>query len=283
MNISGVCVTVSTSAGASRNDTVTDSISFGMVTDLHYAEKEMRNNRYYRDSLEKLTESIALFNERRPAFIIELGDFVDAGEKEIEIGYLEKINSVFSLFNGDRYYVLGNHDLATLSKDEFLSVSGAVGNYYSFDYDSFHFIVLDANYNEDGSDYNAGNFIWTETYIHASQQKWLKEDLENAGDTTVFVFVHQTLDDNPDDERNLHRVNNAPEIRRILDEAGTVRAVFQGHKHSGGFSVMNGIPYVTLKGAVEGPGLENNKSAIADCTIGRVQIEGFGKQERFEL
>ena len=283
INLTGFCAAVSTSAGESQNDNMTDIISFGVVADLHYADKDMRNSRYYRDSFEKLAECIDRFNELKPAFIIELGDFIDVSEKEIEIGYLKRINSVFSRFNGDRYYVLGNHDMATLSKNEFLSISGAAGNYYSFDYGSFHFIVLDANYNEDGSDYNAGNFVWTETYIHLTQQEWLKNDLEKAGEKKVFVFIHQTLDDNPEDERNLHRVKNAPEIRSILEESGNVRAVLQGHKHSGGFSMMNGIPYVTFKGAVEGPGLENNKYALAEIFNESVTINGFGKQESFEL
>ncbi len=282
-NIAGVCAAAGTSAGESQNDNNSGTISFGVVTDLHYAEKDMRNNRYYRDSLEKLNECIGRFNELKPEFIIELGDFIDADEKEIEIGYLKKINGAFQKFDGDCYYVLGNHDVATLSKDEFLSVSGAKGNYYSFDYGSFHFIVLDANYSEDGSDYNAGNFTWTETYIHPPQREWLRNDLKKAGEKTVFVFVHQTLDDNPEDEKNLHRVNNALEIRGILEEAGNVRAVLQGHKHSGGFSMVNGIPYVTLMGAVEGPGLENNKFAAAEINIENVRIEGFGKQESFEL
>ena len=283
MNVAGIGFAMSTSNALAEKDNNSETVSFGVVTDLHYADKDMRNNRYYRDSFEKLTECIERFNKLNPDFIIELGDFIDANEKEIEIGYLKKIDSMFRSFKSDRYYVMGNHDIATLSKEEFLSITGASGKYYSFDYGSFHFIVLDGNYNEDGSEYNAGNFIWTETYIHAPQQEWLKKDLEKAHDKTVFVFVHQKLDDKPGDRENLHRVNNAPEVRKILEKVGNVRAVIQGHDHSGGYCIMNGIQYVTLMGAVEGQGLENNKYAIAVIDDHNLHIKGFGKQESFEL
>jgi len=275
LNVTGVGLTMSESINEAKNDT----ISFGIITDLHYADKEKWRNRYYRDSFEKLTKCIETFNELKPSFIIELGDFIDANEKEIEIGYLKKIDSVFSQFHSDRYYVLGNHDMATLSKEEFLSITGSGGKYYSFEYGSYHFVVLDGNYNRNGTDYNAGNFEWTETYIHSPQQEWLKKDLKKAHDKKVFVFVHQTLHD----ESSVYGVKNASEVRSILEEEGNTRAVFQGHNHQGDYKNVNGIHYVTLQGAVEGPGLENNRYAFVDINNDAINIKGYGKQESLEL
>ena len=275
INVTGVGLTVSGSVNEAKNNT----ISFGIIADLHYADKETWRNRHYRDSYEKLTRCIETFDELKPSFIIELGDFIDANEKEIEIGYLKKIDSVFSQFHGDRYYVLGNHDLAVLSKEEFLSITGSLGKYYSFEYGSYHFVVLDGNYNRNGTDYNAGNFEWTETYIHAPQQEWLKKALKKARDKKAFVFVHQTLHD----ETSVYGVKNAPEVRNILEEAGNVLAVFQGHNHQGDYKNVNGIHYVTLQGAVEGPGLENNRYAFVDINNKAINIKGYGKQESLEL
>lgn len=265
-----------------------ETVTFGIMTDAHYAEKEVWNNRYYRDSLEKVTACIETFNAVKPDFVIDLGDLIDAAERDIEIGFLETINRALRKFEGDVHYVLGNHDLATFSKDEFLSMTGARGAYYSFDHVSrcinggpFHFVVLDANYNRDGTPYCAGNFHWTETYINREQQAWLEEDLARAGEKSSFVFVHQNLHD----ETNPHGVKNAPEVRRILEHAGRVRCVFQGHDHSGGSAVINGIHYITLKGMVEGPGIENNKYALATARVSRCingmngfDLEGFGTQ-----
>jgi len=259
--------------------TNSDAISFGIITDLHYADKDAWCNRHYRKSFEKLKKCIETFNELKPAFIIELGDFIDESVKTIEIGYLKKIDSVFSQFNGDRYYVLGNHDLPALSKEEFLSITGFREKYYSFEYGSYHFIVLDGNYNRDGSDYNAGNFHWIETYIHAPQQEWLKKNLEKACAKEVFVFVHQTLHD----ESSVYGVKNASGVRNILEEAGNVRAVFQGHDHQGIYRFINRIHYVTLHGAVEGQGLKDNSFAIVNINNGTINIKGYGKKEDLEL
>ena len=274
-----VCALECPSAGGLE----TENFAFGLVTDLHYADMDMRNNRHYRDSLAKFEACVARFNDLEPAFVVELGDFIDGGEKDAEIAHLEKIAGVFGLFGGGRYHVLGNHDMATLSKEEFIALSGALGKWYSFSHGRFHFIVLDGNFNADGSDYNAGNFVWTDTWIHPPQKDWLLGELERFRDGSVIVFIHQNLDDDPADAKNMHRVNNAPEIRRILEGAGNVQAVFQGHKHVGGFSVVNGIPYVTLGAAVEGPGLENNAFALAKSADGTMSMTGFGTQVSYDL
>ena len=261
--------------GMSGSEEKNDSVSFGIIADLHYANKETWRSRYYRDSDEKLTKCIEMFNAAKPPFIIELGDFIDADEKEIEIGYLKRIDGIFRKFSGERHYVLGNHDMATFSKEEFMSLNGSRGKYYSFDHGSYHFVVLDANYNGDGSDYNAGNFDWTETYIHLPQQEWLRSDLEQARGKSTVVFVHQNLHD----ETDVHGVKNALEIRQILENANSVRAVFQGHDHRGGYREINGIHYVTFQGAVEGPGLENNRYALVNMDKKKITITGYGKQE----
>ncbi|MCE5249559.1 metallophosphoesterase [bacterium] len=257
-----------------------DSLVFGVITDLHYADKDMNINRYYRESDTKLRAFIETCNSLGPAFVIELGDIIDKADRETETGYLETIDGIFSSFAGKRYYVLGNHDVATFSKEEFIRYTGMTGNYYSFDEGTLHFIVLDANYNGDGSDYNAGNFDWTQTYIHPPQQEWLKADLAKSLSKTTIVFVHQNLHD----EDNPHGVKNAPEIRSILEHAGNVRLVFQGHDHKGASATINGIPYISLRAAVEGSTLENNAYAIVHIRrAGGLSIEGYGKQASCEV
>ncbi|MBT4484246.1 MAG: alkaline phosphatase [Candidatus Latescibacteria bacterium] len=255
-------------------------ITFGIITDLHYADKESTGSRIYRDSGEKLRECIETITPLKPAFLIELGDFIDAADKEAELGFLRNINSIFREFEGGCHHVIGNHDVATFTKDEFVRLIGMRGNYYSFDRDAFHFIVLDANYNRDFSDYNAGNFDWTETYIPPHEQEWLKRDLAHSKRKTAIVFIHQVLHD----EGDPHGVKNAVEVRRILEDAGNVAAVFQGHDHSGGYMEINGIHYITLRAAVEGPGLENNSFAVVFLSSdGTMLVEGYKRQESYEL
>lgn len=263
-----------------ESDGELSSFFFGLVTDLHYADKEPWSTRYYRDSLAKLTEAVAAFNSANAAFAVELGDIIDKADKEIEYGYLRDIDAVFRSFNGGRHYVIGNHDVATFSKDEFLSACGSEKNYYSFDMHGRHFVVLDANYNKDGSPYNAGNFDWKETYIPESELSWLSDDLAAAKGKRTAVFIHQNLHD----ETDPHGVKNAPDVRRVIEDSGCVSAVFQGHMHTGGYMEIEGIPYVTLRAAVEGEGTGNNSYAIVHWAgDGSLKVEGFGKQQGYNL
>jgi alkaline phosphatase len=263
---------------AETGDDVGEKLIIGLVTDVHYADADTRGTRHYRDSLGKLEEAVDRFNRLGASFAMELGDLLDAGpSKEDDLKFLREVDRGYRRFRGPRYYVLGNHCLHALTKTEFLSHSGAEvkKSFYSFDRGGRHFIVLDANFKQDGQPYAAGNFAWTDTWIPAAVRKWLAEDLERAGGKRTFVFIHQNLHD----EKDPHGVKNAPQVRRILESAGNVAAVFQGHMHTGGYAKIGGIHYCTLAAMVEGAGLESNAHAVLliDPT-GRPRLEGSGRQ-----
>ena len=73
------------------------SLAFGVITDLHYADKDMAINRFYRESDKKLRACIDTFNDLKPSFVIELGDFIDKAERQVEIGYLEAIDRIYRI------------------------------------------------------------------------------------------------------------------------------------------------------------------------------------------
>jgi alkaline phosphatase len=252
--------------------------SFGIVGDIHYADKDMRINRYYRNSIQKLEQCVAAFNQSRLAFAVMLGDFIDkAPDKTVELEYLKTIRQVFSRYGGDKHFVLGNHDLTKLSKAEYLGACGAVAqeSFYSFDAGGYHFVILDANFRRDGEAYDSGNFKWKDTHIPAPQLKWLEHDLSRAPEVKTIVFVHQNLHD----ESSVYGVKNAKAVRRILEKSGNVSAVLQAHDHKGAYAKINGIHYFTLKALVDGPTLKNNSYAVV--TIGmnnRLSLRGFGRE-----
>ncbi len=241
-------------------------LCFGMVTDTHYAAAPARGSRHYSESADKMAECVGLMNEKKADFLIELGDLKDEDRPSVEkntLEYLETIEAVLKTFKGPRYHVLGNHDMDSISKQQFLARVENTGiakkaSYYSFDSKGVHFVVLDANYQTDGTDYDHGNFNWRDTNIPRQQLGWLKRDLA-ATSRPVVVFVHQQLD-----EDEYHSVVNAAEVRGILQASGKVLAVFQGHNHKGNHSCIEGIHYYTLKGLVEGSGKENNSYAMVE-------------------
>lgn len=253
-------------------------IRFGWISDLHYGNIPSRGSRYYRESAGKLEEFVKVMNDLKPDFVIETGDLKDLGKSEKEsLIFVKDIEAIYSKCEVPRYHVLGNHDMDSISKEQFLShVSNAdkiAEAHYSFIARGTKFIVLDANFNEDMTDYCRGDFDWGKAYIPPKQVNWLNDELKNT-DLPVVVFCHQCLNM----PGNPHGVGNAEEIRSILEQSGRVKAVFQGHYHKGAYSVKNGIPYFTLNAAIEGSGASSN--AYAEVTIfpsGDVTVSGFRK------
>lgn len=247
---------------------------FGIVTDPHYAGAAPRGSRYYRESVGKMTECVELMNERKVDFLIELGDFKDQDSPPIEkktISYLQVIERVFEQFKGARYHVIGNHDVDSISKKQLLANINntnipAKSTYYSFDSKGVHFVVLDANYLADGSAYDHGNFDWRDTNITPAELRWLEQDIAAASGPAI-VFVHQQLDGKGD-----HYVNNAEDVRKVVQASGKVLAVFQGHNHQGHYSHIEGIHYYTLKAMVEGSGRQSNSYAIVEVLDGNDMI-----------
>jgi len=241
-------------------------VRFGIVTDCHYADTDNAGTRYYRQSLDKLDECVKAMNELQVDFLAELGDFKDQDSPPVEqktLSYLRTVDSKFKGFKGPAYHVLGNHDADSLSKEQFLANIENPGidagrKYYSFDFNSVHFIILDANYKSDGTDYDHGNFDWTDANIPPDELQWLRQDLA-ASRGAVIVMIHQLLDG-----AGSHYVNNADEVRRFLEQSGRVLAVFQGHFHDGDYSLIEGIHYYTLRAMVEGPGMENSSYAVIE-------------------
>lgn len=253
---------------------------FGIVTDSHYADADTIGSRYYRHSLDKLTECVELMNAQKVDFLIELGDFKDQDNPPVEqrtLSYLQAIEKIFQQFNGPTYHVLGNHDEDSISKEQFLTNVentniGPAKSYYSFDFNGVHFVILDASYRADGTDYDHGNFDWTDANVPPAELNWLKQDLI-AARRVAIVFIHQLLDGT-----GPHYVKNAAVVRQVLEESDKVTAVFQGHQHSGGYSRIEGIHYYTLKAMVEGPGEENNSYAIVEVRPDHsITVTGYRK------
>ena len=266
-------------------------IRFGIVTDIHYADRPNPDSttRYYKESLGKLSECIDLMNQQQVDFLIELGDFKDQGaspkEKETLV-FLSTVEKEFRRFKGPRYHVLGNHDHDSISKQQFLDNISNEGfikasGYYSFDRNSFHFIVLDANYTSQGRAYDHGKFDWTDAHIPEDQLEWLKNDL-HTNKMPAVIFLHHRLDTPPVDK--LYCPDNADVVRKMLEDAGNVVIVFQGHYHEGGVSRLNNIYYYTLKALVEGTGPENSNYAIVEIDKDLiVHIKGYRKTESLDL
>ncbi len=255
-------------------------VKFGVLTDSHYADREPGGTRFYRDSLLKMRKAVDFLNTQELDFIVHLGDFKDEDAQPVEektLKHLQKIEAEFTRFNGPTYHVIGNHDIDSISKSQFLENVTNTGiksdqAHYFFDVKSIRFIVLDANFLEDGTPYHKGNFNWRDTWIPKEQIDWLEGVLAES-ELPCVIFVHQLLDpSNAGDSM----VKNSDEVREVITNSAKVLLVLQGHKHEEVYTLIQKTHYYTFNGMVDHEGIENNSFSIV--TIDEKQnivIDGF--------
>lgn len=246
----------------------------GLMTDLHYADKEPTKTRFYREALAKLDEAVKVMNREKPTVVVELGDFIDQADSvEREIEWLKTMESHFARLAMPRHYVLGNHCVGTLTKQEFAAHTKAPGGHAAFEENGVTFLILDACFREDGTPYERKNFNWQDANLPKAELAWLEASLAKAGGPVV-VLAHQRLDMD-----KAHAVRNAAEVRALLEKSGKVLAVFQGHSHKNDYQQIAGIHYTTLVAMVEGSGMENNGYSMLDIMAdGSLRLNGFRRQ-----
>jgi alkaline phosphatase len=261
------------------------NISFGMLTDVHYAAIKDNGTRKYSQSLDKVAQCIDSMNQKKVSFLIELGDFKDMPvppDSKAALGFLEKVETAFSRFRGNRYHVLGNHDEDCISKNQFYSIAknshiSQKRTYYSFQNGGYTFVVLDACFDSVGVSYDRGHFDWSDANVPGEELKWLENELKHSK-RPVIVFVHQLLYGN-----SKVTIKNAETVRDILENSKKVKCVFHGHDHKGGYEMINGIHYYTLKGMVEGNFPVSNSFALVSLTKDTIRIKGYGNAVSMSL
>lgn len=212
-------------------------LKFAIASDFHAPDVP--------DGKERVASFIRAAQDENVDFIIELGDFcrLDSASRE----YRDLWNS----FEGDKYHVIGNHDMDKYNAEEYVAGMGMPGRYYSFDKGDFHFIVLDGNNLYDGEKYThyaKANYyvdMKKRAFADPEQLEWLKKDLQQT-DKKCILFSHQSIE---------RAMNNGSEVRKILEaenkRAGYKKVVlaFGGHNHSNYTQVINGITYMQINSA----------------------------------
>lgn len=218
------------------------SWTFGMIADVHHGLMP--------DAHRRLEAFLEEAQRRRPEFLIQLGDFCHPQPESRP--FLRTWHS----WRGPKHGVLGNHDMDFGTKRQILDLWEVERNYYSFDHDGFHFVVLDCNYLNRGGrfeDFAHGNYFGTgaqRDWVSAEQVEWLRADLRATRLPTV-VFTHQCVGEYW--ARGAH-VNRAP-VKAALAEANAgpggpkVVACFSGHQHADHHAQSDGVHYVLVNSA----------------------------------
>ena len=263
-------------------------LRFAVVADVQYADKPARGKRQYRESRAKLAGAVSEINRRHVDFVIQLGDLIDEGEKN-----LAAILPVYQDFRATKYHVLGNHDFSA-GRTVLLEQLGMREAYYDFSLEGWRFIVLDGMDISVEGGWPAGspNLLAGEQMLASlkarsapnamswnggigeAQKRWLRKTLkaaERAGER-VIVFCHFPV--LAAASTSVHLLWNHDEVLSILSSSLAVVAYMNGHDHQGGYAEQSGIHFITFQGIVES-GAEN-AYAVVEVFPERLEIRGHG-------
>lgn len=265
-------------------------IRFGVVADPQYAPVPPANNRYYANSLWKLSEAIEVFNaEPDLQFVVTLGDIIDR--------HWESYSHILPIYDRVRHpnlFVLGNHDFE-VAPDYLASVPRALGlgrRFYDFGVGGTRFIVIDGNdvslfanpkdspkyrlavetlqaMKERGEpnaqEWNAG--LGEEHYA------WLEQTMDRAEAAGEKILVMGHYPVYPKTKLSMW---GAERFVKLVSARRSFLAYLNGHDHAGNYGTFAGKHFVNFKGMVE----TATETAYAIVTLhpDRIEIEGFGTE-----
>lgn len=118
------------------------SFKIGIIADCQYCNCEVKWDRYYKKSPQRLKDAVNTLNKDSLTYTIHLGDFIDK-----QIWSLDSILPTWKSLKSKTYHVLGNHDfdVGQANKEKVIAKLNLKNRYYSFTENDWKFIVLDGN------------------------------------------------------------------------------------------------------------------------------------------
>ena len=289
IGLSTVAAALAVTRGANEDSSESPILSFGLITDVQYADADPEGERHYRDSIEKLKVAVAWLATKKLPFTLHLGDLIDRD--------FQAFGTVLPLLDGLEhpvYHLLGNHDYSVMEgqKEQVRSTLGMPHDYYSFKAAGVRFVMLDTNdlsvYKYPHGcpkDLESGKMLATRVAendssakpwnggLSASQLAWFERELSqaDAAKERVIICGHHPL--LPEDDYQLW---NHQAVTDVIDRHRCVTAFFNGHQHAGAERIRNGVPYITFKSLLHQP--EVTAFSAIRLYADRLEIEGKGRE-----
>jgi manganese-dependent ADP-ribose/CDP-alcohol diphosphatase len=281
-------VSFSTSAQIKK---VSPIMRVGLITDIQYADAEIKGTRYYRASLNKLRACISDLNQQKVEFSLNLGDIIDRDQKDFD--------SVLNILKGLKnkiYTTTGNHDYKGITDNNALYAKlNMPAEYYAFKKKDWIFVMMNTN---EVSTYANNTGTWkeqelkviTDSVLKATGKKaknyngglsskqlnWLDSSLNTAqkNKQKVLIFSHHPLALAPD----VTALNDKQILDRI-SKYNSLKAVIAGHHHEGAFGYHGTIPLIVLQGMVETE--HENAYGVLELSDKNIVIKGSGRTKSY--
>jgi hypothetical protein len=281
-------------ATAARGATTADAplVSFGLLTDVQYADADPQGDRHYRESLPKLKAAARdLAGENLP-FSLHLGDVIDRG--------FSSFGTVLPLFAGLGHpvrHLTGNHDYSVADREKagVPAVLGMPADYYLFRSHGVRFVMLDTNdvslhkHPQGGAGQLAAAAMMERLAgaehavpwnggVSPAQLDWLDGELaaaDAAGEPAIICSHHPLLPETG------HQAWNNRAVLDVIGRHQSPRACFSGHNHAGAETISNGVPFITFKSLLHQP--QVTAYAVVRLFRERLVIEGRGRETPREI
>ena len=233
-------------------------IKIGIITDTHVHPKRI-NRQDKRDEAERylpekhikpITNFVKQMEKFQPEFIVHLGDVIEGTNDEDFVGKkgIRLVKEELEKANLPIYWVIGNHDLRSVSREQFKQVLAIEKLNQTFDVGDYRFVIIDANYDEKNQPRSPGANTFIPGNIPPEIMEWFELQLQT--DKKVFVFIHQGVFTHPvkgDEHRTKKSILNAAEFQDLLSKYH-VSAVFNGHIEARQFEIVNDTAIYSLTG-----------------------------------
>lgn len=239
-------------------------IKIGIITDTHVRPNRVdRENkaddapRYLKEKYIKPLENfVAQMTEFQPEFIVHLGDVIEGTDDPDHLGItgIKMVRDHIEKAQKPIYWVIGNHDLRSVTREQFKETLKLDSIDQVFDVGDYRFVILDANYNKHDLPRSPQGNAFIRGKIPPQEIVWLKKQLET--DKQVFVFMHHGVfqDDTPGDIREesgkvrmKQSIDNADELQDIFEEY-RVDGLFNGHMEARRYEKVNNTDVYSLTG-----------------------------------
>lgn len=267
-------------------------LSFGLITDVQYADADPIGERHYRESLPKLKEAAADLAKQKLPFSLHLGDVIDR-----DFASYATVLPLLEPLGHPVRHLMGNHDFSIPDgkKPEVAKLLGMPADHYAFTISGVRFVMLDTNemslykHGKGSPEHEAskealaalakkGKVSPNNGGPSAGQLAWLEKELAeaDAARTPVIVCGHHTV--LPEAGHNAW--NRKPLVETILRHR-SARAYFCGHHHAGAQVIVEGVPFITFKSLLHEPGV--TAYSVVRLFDDRLVIEGRGRETSREV
>jgi len=273
-----------------QNKNSENEIVFGWMTDVHLGDSNHAEKlaTFGDDAIERVMPKMI---EKGIQFNVVTGDMIDNFHKEHDevIDFHKTVKDLYNKYPVKTYYVIGNHDVETTTKEEVIEIYNLPNNYYSFEEKGLTFIVLDQQFNRDGSSYEPEAFHYIPGAVHEDQLKWFEEELEKAPGK-IIVLLHQPIFSVAEEEGvsgELYTYNGDLIQKAMEKKSEKILAVLTGHKQPTKKEMdrdFNGVRHLMIPSAIFKGTRLSHAVVRVDLTKNKLTLDYYAdeKQEKID-